>query len=342
MIMKKKTISLFIPHMGCPNDCVFCNQVKISGKDESFDYEEIVNILNNAYRTIPENYKIEIAFFGGSFTALDIEVQENLLKIADEFRKNIKNESLVKLSTRPDNINIKILDLLKKYDVDTIELGVQSMDDEVLLNSGRGHLSNCVYESSKLIKDYGFQLGIQLMIGLPFDNEEKLKTTIKKVIAIKPDIARLYPVLVIKDTELEKMYIKGRYKPLDVDEAVELTKKCYLALEKNDIKVIRVGLQNTKNINNKNDVISGPFHPAFGEKVKSLIIRDIIEDYVVVNKPTHLDIVINNKKVSQISGNKRENRNYFKEKYNLDMSIKANRDISDNQIVINNKKINII
>lgn len=327
--------------MGCPNDCVFCNQVKISGYNGPFDYNEIIRTFEECYSTIENNNEVEIAFFGGSFTALDFDIQENLLKLADDFRKKINNRSCIKISTRPDKIDERILNLLKKYDVKTIELGVQSMDDEVLIKSLRGHLSDIVYRSSELIKSYNFELGIQIMIGLPFDTEKKLKETIDKVIAIKPDIARLYPVLVIKDTELEKMYLRNEYISLDVKQAVELTKKAYIALEENNIKVIRIGLQNTKNIEKDSDVVAGPFHPAFGELVKSSVIRDRIEDYIKKNSPSEIYIKILPSKVSQVSGNKKVNKEYFKEKYNIKLNIIKDKNLQEDIIVINDDEIQI-
>lgn len=319
----KKTISIFIPHYGCPNDCVFCNQVKISGKKTNLNYELIKRDILRDLSTIKDDNDIEIAFFGGSFTAIEDEVQEKCLEIADSFRKILSKKIQIKLSTRPDSIDEKVIQRLLKYDVTTVELGVQSLDDEVLKLSNRGHNAQDVSIASKLIKQANIKLGLQIMIGLPGDDENKLYKTIDKAITIRPDIARIYPVLVIKDTQLENMYLNGEYTPISLEKAVDLAKYMYVKFEQADIKVIRIGLQATENISFDKDVVAGPFHSAFGELVINEIYKDKIETIIKekIFKEKELNIYTSKKYISKILGNKKKNLKYFKEKYDITLKV---------------------
>lgn len=324
----KKTASVFIPHYGCPNDCVFCNQVKISGKTTNLDYVAIEKDIIRDISTIDEKDTAEIAFFGGSFTAIEGEVQEICLSLANNLRKKLNREIKIKLSTRPDAIDEKIIDRLLKYKVDTVELGVQSLDDEVLFFSNRGHNSEQVFKASQLIKQANISLGLQIMIGLPNDTKEKLYNTIEKVISIKPDIARIYPVLVIKDTQLEHMYRQGIYKAIELDEAIDLSAYMYKKFENSGINVIRIGLQATDNINFDKDVVAGPFHSAFGELVLNKIYRDKIEQILLEENFAQKTVVIKSHKkyISKILGNKKRNYNYFKDKYGISIKIETSQD----------------
>lgn len=332
-------IPVFVPHRGCPNDCVFCNQRKITNQKETYDYKKIDEDINNAISTINFSKKpdVEIAFYGGSFTAIDIKSQNSFLEIAYKYYKKY-NITGIRVSTRPDYINDEILTRLQKYGVKTIELGVQSLNDDVLLSSNRGHNSEVVYKSAKLIKEYGFILGIQLMIGLPGDNREININTVNKVVGIKPDIARIYPTLVIKDTELEKMYKSGLYKGLGLEEAVEISKEMYKILFSNNINVIRIGLQPTENILEGKDVIGGPFHSSFRELVISSYIFDLVKENLELDSYDEIEFELNNKDVSYLIGNKGINRELFKEKLKIKkIKIKINNEIERGIILINSK-----
>lgn len=324
----KKTVSIYIPHYGCPNDCVFCNQVKISGKKTNLNYSLMKEDILRDISTIKKEDELEIAFFGGSFTAIEDEVQDICLSIADNLRYELNRDIQIKLSTRPDKIDEKVIQRLKKYKVTTVELGVQSLDDTVLEVSNRGHSSQDVFISSKMIQDANIILGLQIMIGLPEDTKEKLYDTIEKVIQIKPDIARIYPVLVIKDTQLEQMYLNGLYTPTSLEEAVQLAKYTYLKFENAGINVIRIGLQATDNINFDKDVVAGPFHSAFGELVINEIYKDKIEEIIKKNdfKEKELKIFTPKKYISKILGNKKKNFNYFKEKYDINLKVCQSQD----------------
>ena len=273
-------IPIFVPHKGCPHDCIFCNQKRITGVEKEIRYGDVVQTINDYLKTINrENSYIEVSFFGGSFTGIPIDYQNELMQAAKEAYIDGKIDA-IRLSTRPDYINPYILDNLVKYNVGVIELGVQSMDDEVLKLSERGHSSEDVINASKLIKKYNIKLGLQMMLGLPGDSEEKDLYTANEIIKLKPDFVRIYPALVIRDTYMEYMYNKGFYKPLSVENAVEISKKLYIEFMNQNIKIIRIGLQPTEEINIGRDVISGPFHPAFRELVESTILNDMISTVI--------------------------------------------------------------
>ena len=207
-------IPIFVPHLGCPNDCIFCNQKSISGQKKNMTKEEAKKIIEDYLKSInSEDAQIEIAFFGGSFTAIEKEKQEELLQLAYEYVKDGKVES-IRISTRPDCIDKETLKRLKSYKVKTIELGVQSANDYILKRANRGHTFEDVKKASKLIRRYGFQLGHQMMVGLPESTKIDEINTAKALIKLKPKMVRIYPVLVVKNTKLEKEYENGEYQPL--------------------------------------------------------------------------------------------------------------------------------
>ncbi|MBZ9687931.1 radical SAM protein [Clostridium estertheticum] len=301
-------IPIFVPHEGCPHDCVFCNQNSITGTKVKVDAAYVDRTVNEYLRTINnDDAIIEVSFFGGTFTAIKTEKQVELLTVAKKFKDSNKIK-FIRLSTRPDYIDDSILQNLKKYTVDIIELGVQSLDGEVLLKSGRGHTAEDVERASKLIKQYGFILGHQIMIGLPGDNINKDIDTAKGVIALKPDICRIYPALVIKDTPMEKMYKNQTFKPYSLSEAINISKIIYLMMMSNKINVIRIGLQPTEEISEGNDLVSGPFHPAFRELVEGSIYNDILHDVISSNIKNDntvntVSVKINPKDISKLYAN---------------------------------------
>lgn len=207
--MKKEyIIPIFVPNLGCPNDCTFCNQKKISGEQKQVTAEDVRKTVEYYLKNFKDDSKyVEIAFFGGSFTGIDKDKQIELLEAANEFIKS-KQVSSIRISTRPDYIDRKTLKLLKKYHVKTIELGVQSSNDYILKKSKRGHTFKDVVKASKLIRFYGFTLGHQMMVGLPESTEHDEINTARDLIKLKPKIVRIYPVLVIKGTELAREYSK--------------------------------------------------------------------------------------------------------------------------------------
>lgn len=265
--MKKQyIIPIFVPHLGCPNDCIFCNQKSISGQMEELTKEDVKKIIEEHLKYVKENSKVEVAFFGGSFTGIEEKKQEELLSVAYEYIKQGKVES-IRVSTRPDYIDKKILKKLKKYKVKTIELGVQSANDYILQRAGRGHTFEDVKKASKLIRFYGFDLGHQMMVGLPESTHLDEINTAKQLIKLKPKMVRIYPVLVIKNTKLEKEYSEGKYKALTVIQAVETCKELVKLFAKKNIEVIRIGLQPTDTIadpeNQKSEVVARSISSSF-------------------------------------------------------------------------------
>ena len=247
-MQRQYVIPIFVPHLGCPNDCIFCNQKTISGEQKQVTKEDVTNTVEYYLSSFKEeNAYIEIAFFGGSFTGIDVEKQEELLSAAYEFIKQGKVNG-IRLSTRPDYIDKEILKRLKKYKVTTIELGVQSSNDYILKRCGRGHTFEDVKNASKLIRRFGFTLGHQMMCGLPESTRLDELNTAKDLAKLKPKIVRIYPVLVLKGTKLAKEYENGEYEPLSCNQAVEICKELYYFFQSKKIQVIRMGLQNTETI----------------------------------------------------------------------------------------------
>ena len=272
--MKKHAIiPVFISHRGCPNDCVFCNQKRITARSGDVTAADARRTIEEHLSTLEKmNLEtVELAFFGGSFTGIALEEQCAFLSLAKEY-KDAGRIDKIHLSTRPDYINREILDNLKAYGVDVIELGVQSFDEEVLALSGRGHDARVVFESSALIKDYGFTLGIQLMVGLPGDTLEKCIFSARQTVRIAPAIARIYPTVVLRDTALHDRMLAGLYTPLSEEEAVLRSKAMYEILDDAGINIIRVGLKSS-------DIMASEtaFHPAFRQLVEGRIARERLE-----------------------------------------------------------------
>ena len=335
-------IPIFVPHLGCPNDCVFCNQKSISGQKNNMTKEEATRIIEEYLKSIKdENAEIEVAFFGGSFTAIEEEKQNELLGLAYEYIKAGKIKS-IRISTRPDYTDKKILKRLKKYKVKTIELGVQSANNFILEKAGRGHTFEDVKKASKLIRRYGFTLGHQMMVGLPESTRKDEINTAKELIKLKPKMVRIYPVLVLKGTKLEKELKEEKYKPLSIVQAVETCKELVRMFADKKIDIIRVGLQNTDEItdpNNENsEVVAGPYHPAFRQLVESSLWYDaIVEKIKKLNvKVKEVEVTINPIDANNVIGHKKENIIKLKQTYDVDLRINP-----DKKIKQGNSKIEI-
>lgn len=268
-------IPIFIPHAGCPHQCVFCNQRAISGtKNSGTGYAE--KQIEEYLQWVSPSPANEAAFYGGTFTALPRSLQEELLALTDKLIEQ-KIIGAVRMSTRPDYIFEEELEFLKKHNVKLIELGVQSLDNDVLNISERGHSMEDVEKAMHLLKKYEFKTGLQLMTGMPGQDFDSIKDTIEKACAMKPDIARIYPLLVVKNTKLETMYLKGEFTPLTLEEAIEQAAYMYEKLTRNNCLVIRTGLQADEELCSDGNILAGPFHPSMGELVKSRIIRKHVE-----------------------------------------------------------------
>lgn len=332
--MKKQyIIPIFVPHLGCPNDCIFCNQKSISGQKENMTKEKAKKIIEeyiNAIQT--KDASIEIAFYGGSFTAIKPEKQIELLEVANEYIKKGKVES-IRISTRPDCIDKETLKRLKKYKVKTIELGVQSANDYILKKANRGHTFENVKKASKMIRWNGFQLGHQMMVGLPESTRIDEINTAKALIKLKPKMVRIYPVLVVKDTKLEKDYKNGIYEPLPLVQAVEICKQLVRMFADKKIDVIRIGLQNTEEITDpqgeKSQVVAGPYHPAFRQLVEAGMWYDAIVGKIkkLNVKVKEVQVTVNPIDANNVIGHKKENVVKLKETYDVDLILKQDEKI---------------
>lgn len=326
------TIPIFIPHLGCNNACVFCNQKKITGLDTSVTADEVEKIIQKYleyFNNKKSDKKIEIAFFGGSFTGIQIEKQIQYLEIANKYLgKKLINS--IRISTRPDYISTEILKILKKYNVSTIELGVQSMVDDVLSTAKRGHTSLHVVRAAKLIRLFGIDLGIQIMVGLPKSILEKEMYTIKRVLKLRPKCLRIYPVYVLGESKLYDMYLNKEYIPLTLNEAVDRVYNILNECRKTEVKVIRIGLQTTDEITASNEEIVGPVCDNFAEYALAKMVLLEIEKYIVSNKIEKikesrlvLNVIVPNRYISIVVGPKKINKIYLKEKYNITLKVKG-------------------
>lgn len=319
--MKHYNIPIFIPHLGCPYDCIYCDQKKISAQMQIPTGNEIINTIEQYLSTIPVTAEVELAFFGGNFTAIPTDQQEAYLHLIQPFLKSGRIQG-IRISTRPDCIDTTGLDLLQRYGVRTIELGVQSLNDEVLQASSRRYKAQDVCQSSSLIHEKGFKLGIQLMVGLPGDHYKRDIETVQATIKLAPQMVRIYPTLVIADTELDKMWQQGKYQALSLAEAIAICKDMLLLFAAASIPVIRMGLHPGEELRSSGIIKAGPFHPAFGELVEQAIFQEqamlAINQYIKRFGPVEcLNIYVNERDVSKMSGQQRKNLGYLQQFFSL-------------------------
>lgn len=345
--MKKRyIIPIFVPHLGCPNNCTFCNQKTISGQTKEVTPKDVTETVQYYLSSFKEkNIYTEIAFFGGSFTGIEVEKQEALLQAAYEFIK-CKKVNSIRVSTRPDYIDKDRLKLLKKYGVKTIELGVQSTNDYILKKCKRNHTFDDVKKASKLIRWHGFTLGHQMMVGLPDSTLLDELRTAKDLAKLKPKIMRIYPVLVLKGTELEKDYLDGTYFPLSVEQAVERCKELCYFFAKKKINVIRVGLQSTDTIsdlskNEDSEVVAGPYHETFRQLVEASMNYDMIVKKIrsFNTKVKEVEIVTSPDNVNNVVGYKRENILKLKDYYDVEAKVKQDEKMKKGKIDIRVTKV---
>ncbi|MDD2464411.1 MAG: radical SAM protein [Desulfobulbus sp.] len=266
---KPLVIPVFIPHEGCPHCCIFCNQHQISGQGETpISAEEVGQTIQTwlEHRRSSKRHQVQVAFYGGSFTGLPLARQQALLAVVQPYlQKGLVQE--IRLSTRPDYIDAQRLQLLCANQVGIVELGVQSCDDQLLQLAGRGHSAGDTIRAAHLIKGAGLQLGIQLMLGLPGQSFASLRRTVDQVIALQPDLVRLYPLLVLKGSGLESLYHRGVFRPLSLSRAVLQAAYMKKRFDDQGITVVRMGLQPGPEL--EHSLVAGPYHPAFGEMVKA-------------------------------------------------------------------------
>lgn len=333
-------IPVFIPHAGCPHQCVFCNQSIITGINKKPPTAgQLRNIIEGflKYKTSTHS-PVQISFYGGTFLGLDARYVQMALRVATEYVKKGAVDSL-RFSTRPDSIDISRLNLLEPFPVKTIEIGIQSMDNGVLQLAGRGHTAEETEEAVVLLKKRGYEIGAQIMAGLPGDSEETILKTAKRLGGLEPDFARIYPAVVLRGSQLEKMYNAGIYEPLNLYSCVSIVKKLYLYFSQKKIRVIRMGLQATEDFERGTDIISGPYHPAFGQMVISAVFLDmarlVLEKYRMnAKKLKTVKLNVHKRDISKMRGLKNCNIKVLKAEFGIDML----RVVPDEAVFLNNLK----
>lgn len=336
---KFNIIPIFVPHLGCPNDCVFCNQRRISGT-EIFDINNSKNEIRKYLEYYSGRENIELAFYGGSFTLIDLDIQVDLLEYA-LLLKNKGSINRIRISTRPDSIDQHIIKRLQKYKVDTVELGVQSLDPDVLNATKRNHTNTDLFYTYKLLRDSGFTVGLQQMIGLPDDTIEKSVDTALKIADLNPDFVRIYPTLVIKNTELEEMYLKEEFQPLSLEEAIKISTIVKLIFEANEIPVIRLGLQSSKDLQFGVSVVAGPHHDAIGELVETNILTEVIINNIDLSN-FESTIQAQPILISQIVGQRATGKDKLLKYYNIkNIKFIPDTNIEEDTLIIGNKHLNI-
>lgn len=330
--MRKINIPVFVPHKGCPNDCVFCNQKKITGVNNQTP-ENAARIIEEALKTMPNGCFCQAAFFGGSFTAIETKTQIEYLEAVQPYIKSGAVNS-IRISTRPDCITDEILDMLIYYNVRAIELGVQSTDDEVLRLSNRGHTFEDVKTAAFHIKKHEeIELGLQMMVGLPGDTHDKSIKTAMDIINLGADTTRIYPTLVIEKSGLEDLYRQGKYKPLTVDEAVNICAELYTMFNDSGVCVLRMGLMASEEICEQSEsVVAGPIHSSFGELVHSRIFVSKISEEA--KRHSDLTVYVNPRDFSKAVGNKKKNISYIYENFGCRLKVLADEAVNKGDILI--------
>ncbi len=331
-------IPIFIPHAGCPHRCIFCNQDSITGATQKLPTPaELRSQIREFLDYKKENRKpVQIAFFGGNFLGLKREKIISLLELATEFIR----EGLVdgiRCSTRPDTINEESLDMITDYPVSTVELGVQSMNDRVLTMAGRGHSALDTVHAVERLNERYLSIGLQMMVGLPGDDENGALTTAQKMADLGPDFVRIYPTVVVANSRLAKWYQGGEYVPLSLAEGVTLVKKIYLRFKKAGINIIRMGLQASEDLEEGTTVLAGPHHPAFGHLVHSEIFLDMtisaIESAKVIKGP--LTVFVNPRCISKMRGLKNANIKRLQRRFQLtSLVVKPDASVSEESLRI--------
>lgn len=312
MTPRRCILPIFVPHAGCPNDCVFCNQKRISGSLLPASAETV----RLAVSALKPGSGYELAFYGGSFTAIPEAEQEALLAAAIPARES-GAVSAIRVSTRPDAVTVEKLARLRRYGVETVELGAQSMCDEVLRRSGRGHTREDTVKAAKLVKDAGFALILQMMTGLPGSNDTRDIETARSIAALAPDGVRIYPTVIIQNTPLEDLWRAGKYREHTVEEAVCVCARILPIFDAAGIPVIRLGLNPSDELSG-GAAVGGAYHPALGELVRSRLWRDKAETLLSGAMPGE-DIVLGvaPNRISVMTGQHRANLLYLQERFAL-------------------------
>ena len=328
MSARASILPVFVPHLGCPHDCVFCNQRRISGQTEPADAKTVKAVLASAANMPkPENGR-QLAFYGGSFTAIPEEQQLELLSAAQEGIERGIIDS-IRLSTRPDAIDDSVLERLRRFGVETVELGAQSLDDEVLRLSGRGHTADDVRRASLMVKNAGFRLVLQMMTGLPGDSGTQSLATAREIVKLRPDGVRIYPTVIVRDTALYELWRRGVYREHTVEDAVRICAKILPLFEEAGIPVLRLGLNPTEELSS-GAAVAGAYHPALGELVRARIMREKAETLLSGVEPgSRVTLAVQPRLLSQLLGQRRTNVSALIDEFRLaELKIRPNSSIS--------------
>ncbi|MBE6346886.1 MAG: radical SAM protein [Lentimicrobiaceae bacterium] len=299
-MIKHYNIPIFLPELACPYRCVYCNQFHITGNSDVVKPEDVKNIIDSHLASFKEeNRFVEVAFFGGNFTGLPVKMQNDYLEVVQPYLdKNLVHG--IRCSTRPDYISLQRVKEIKHLGMRNIELGAQSTNDEVLKHCKRGHTYNDIVEASQIILSEDITLGLQMMIGLPYDSEEKDFQTAKDIVNLGAKETRIYPCIVVKDTELESLYRNGDYEALSINEAVSRSSKLYSYFIENQVKVLRIGLHQSDELD-KDGYVAGPYHKNFAEMVFSHIWKEKFENLKTLESENLTKNIIINVPESQIN-----------------------------------------
>lgn len=333
MSPKKDTpfiIPIFLPHLGCPHQCAFCNQTSITGVTPDRISRETLSLLITEFLEYKKTRRrsVQVSFYGGNFLGLKKDYIRILLDETTKFVKNKKVDS-IRFSTRPDTISNKSLDIIKNYPVSTIEIGVQSMDNQVLAMAERGHTASDTEKAAALLKEKKYDVGMQMMVGLPGDDETKTLFTARRIASLSPDFVRIYPTVVLAHSRLAVWYRNGVYRPWSLSRCVSLVKKLYLFFKNKNIPVIRMGLQASEDLAKDTTILAGPHHPAFGHMVHSEIFMDMAVSRLEAKGGSYDKIIIkvHPRSTSKMRGLKNKNVQRLKKKFQIN-SLEIIPDIS--------------
>lgn len=338
-------IPLFIPHLGCPHRCVFCDQRAITGASGRLpSADQIRNEINRYLTFSRKNHSTtQISFFGGNFLGLKEKDMLRLLECVTTFVDQGAVDSL-RFSTRPDTITPERLAALSPFPVETVELGVQSMNNNVLEACQRGHTADSTIAAAQSIKDAGYRLGLQMMVGLPEDTDDGAMDTARRLVDLAPDFVRIYPTLVLNGSPLAKMFRDGHYTPMILEKCVSLVAKLFRLFTQQDISVVRMGLQASDGLANPDTILAGPYHPAFGHLVHGKIVLDAIEDALKNMKaiPRKLTIGVHPTMVSRVQGLNKVNIKHIRRQFGLHaVSIFQDDSLASNRLMLGDQEISL-
>ena len=313
-------IPIFLPHAGCPHQCVFCNQTSITGVGrDTVSPEKVERQIYEFLKYKGNDHRlVQVAFYGGNFLGLEKEYFKRLLNVSAKFVKN-KEIDAIRFSTRPDTIDHDRIEIIKNYPVSTIEIGVQSMNDRVLAMAKRGHSASDTQRAVALLKNRHYQIGLQMMVGLPEEDEAGSLSTAYRIGELEPDFVRIYPTIVLKNSLLARWYENGTYRPWSLERSIAHVKTLYLFFKKKNISVIRMGLQASEDLDSGAAVLAGPYHPAFGHMVHSKIFLDIATEIMEHKSVSHdtVTIKVHPKSISKMRGMKNSNMETLKRRFRL-------------------------